>query len=61
MTGDEQCDDGNHESGDGCSSLCRLEEGYVQVNCKTIREMPSLVSQLSLENRQLTKDLGQVF
>ncbi|KAJ1477077.1 hypothetical protein T484DRAFT_1631721 [Baffinella frigidus] len=31
MTGDEQCDDGNHVSGDGCSSLCTLEEGYVQV------------------------------
>jgi cysteine-rich repeat protein len=25
----EQCDDGNTESGDGCSSTCQLEEGVV--------------------------------
>jgi fibro-slime domain-containing protein len=24
-TGSEQCDDGNHDQGDGCSPLCRLE------------------------------------
>ncbi len=28
MEGNEQCDDGNSGSGDGCSSLCRIEDGY---------------------------------
>jgi cysteine-rich repeat protein len=27
--GDEQCDDGNTQSGDGCSSTCALEPGWV--------------------------------
>ena len=31
ITGDEECDDGNAVRGDGCSSLCRLEAGYVHV------------------------------
>ena len=26
--GVEECDDGNTESGDGCSSSCRLEAGF---------------------------------
>ena len=25
----ETCDDGNSKSGDGCSSECKLEDGYV--------------------------------
>lgn len=24
----EECDDGNHYSGDGCSSKCQLEDGW---------------------------------
>jgi len=31
MTDIEECDDGNLRSGDGCSSLCYLEEGYDQL------------------------------
>ena len=27
--GEYQCDDGNIKSGDGCSSECRVEEGYI--------------------------------
>jgi cysteine-rich repeat protein len=29
ITGSENCDDSNHVDGDGCSSLCRLEYGYM--------------------------------
>src|SRR5262245_64650109 len=29
LVGFEECDDGNRASGDGCSSVCRLEPGYV--------------------------------
>ncbi|MDD9936751.1 MAG: DUF4215 domain-containing protein [Myxococcales bacterium] len=29
VAGDEQCDDGNDQSGDGCSVVCQLEDGYV--------------------------------
>ncbi|CAD8077810.1 unnamed protein product [Paramecium sonneborni] len=25
---DEQCDDGNNQTGDGCNSLCQIEKGY---------------------------------
>ena len=33
MTDDsEECDDGNQQSGDGCSSLCTLEGGYDQLD-----------------------------
>eukprot|EP00736_Rhodelphis_marinus_P005663 Rmarinus@m.18712 len=28
VTGEEQCDDGNAISGDGCSSYCFVEDGY---------------------------------
>jgi len=28
LTGNEQCDDGNAESGDGCSATCQIEPGY---------------------------------
>src|SRR6185295_8601844 len=28
ITGNETCDDGNTNSNDGCSSLCRAEAGY---------------------------------
>ncbi len=28
-TADEQCDDGNTQDGDGCSSLCTVENGYL--------------------------------
>jgi cysteine-rich repeat protein len=27
--GSEQCDDGNKVNGDGCSSTCTLESGYI--------------------------------
>mmetsp|Transcript_14182 Transcript_14182/g.33441 ORF Transcript_14182/g.33441 Transcript_14182/m.33441 type:complete len:622 (-) Transcript_14182:216-2081(-) len=27
--GDEECDDGNKEDGDGCSSKCKVEKGFV--------------------------------
>ena len=30
-------------------------------NCKTIRKIPSLLSQIPFENYQLTKNLSQVF
>src|ERR1019366_8685050 len=26
--GDESCDDGNTKSGDGCSSVCEVEQGF---------------------------------
>ena len=29
LEGDERCDDGNAQAGDGCSELCALEPGYV--------------------------------
>jgi fibro-slime domain-containing protein len=32
LTGTEQCDDGNTNSGDGCSSTCQVEPGF---NCPT--------------------------
>lgn len=28
----EKCDDGNLENGDGCSSVCQIETGYVCFN-----------------------------
>ncbi len=28
VNGSEECDDGNHGSGDGCSSRCKVETGY---------------------------------
>lgn len=28
-TSDEACDDGNHDDGDGCSSLCTVEDGFI--------------------------------
>ncbi len=28
VEGDEQCDDGNQGSGDGCSTTCRIEDGW---------------------------------
>jgi cysteine-rich repeat protein len=28
--GNEQCDDGNAKTGDGCSATCQIEKGY---NC----------------------------
>ncbi len=28
ITGKEQCDDGNTQSGDGCSSTCQIEDGW---------------------------------
>jgi len=28
LTGTEQCDDGNAQSGDGCSATCKIEPGY---------------------------------
>lgn len=28
VTGIKQCDDGNREPGDGCSSVCRVEQGW---------------------------------
>ncbi|MFY0578496.1 choice-of-anchor A family protein [Cystobacter fuscus] len=31
-TPDEQCDDGNTANGDGCSSLCAVEDGYLCSN-----------------------------
>jgi cysteine-rich repeat protein len=38
MTDEEECDDGNLESGDGCSSLCKLEEGYEQSDTDPLPE-----------------------
>ena len=32
LRGFEQCEDGNTEDGDGCSSLCELEEGFTCYN-----------------------------
>jgi cysteine-rich repeat protein len=29
IVGDEECDDGNASAGDGCSSSCEVEDGYV--------------------------------
>ena len=29
IAGTEKCDDGNATSGDGCSSTCTIERGYV--------------------------------
>ena len=36
---DEECDDGNYKDGDGCSSECKREDGYVcsGSNSTTIR------------------------
>jgi cysteine-rich repeat protein len=28
LTGQEQCDDGNDQAGDGCSATCQIEEGF---------------------------------
>jgi len=28
----EECDDNNKNSGDGCSSLCKLEESFICLN-----------------------------
>lgn len=35
VVGVEMCDDGNVDNGDGCDSVCQIEEGY---SCETIRE-----------------------
>lgn len=32
VTDEYECDDGNTEDGDGCSSACRVEPGYWKVN-----------------------------
>jgi len=32
MAGLEECDDGNTEDNDGCSSLCKLEDAFDQEN-----------------------------
>ena len=34
IEGNEKCDDGNANSGDGCSSTCTIESGYV---CPLVR------------------------
>jgi cysteine-rich repeat protein len=39
LFGIEQCDDGNHVSGDGCSSLCQVEKSY---ECNTTLDLQSV-------------------
>ena len=34
-----ECDDGNTNDGDGCSSMCKLESGY---KCTTQKEGPDI-------------------
>ena len=36
MTGKETCDDGNNATGDGCSSVCLIEDGYI---CPTLGQL----------------------
>ena len=47
--------------GGGGWALASLVPGQGGLNCKTIRKVPSLLSQLPLENCQRTKNLGQMF
>lgn len=37
--GQVECDDGNQQSGDGCSSECKIEEGYT---CTSYRDKPDV-------------------
>jgi cysteine-rich repeat protein len=43
ITDVEECDDGNVKSGDGCSSLCKLEEGYYQDPALSLSPEPEYV------------------
>lgn len=39
--GNEECDDLNNNNGDGCSSLCTIEEGYSCQNTCITKSYPS--------------------
>jgi cysteine-rich repeat protein len=45
----EQCDDGNSESGDGCSSSCQIESGYVCTSPTSPIDSTNIVGDWSFE------------
>lgn len=52
----EECDDGNTRDGDGCSSDCKLEEGYA---CNTVEEEPPAHLMLPVIIRDfISRELG---
>jgi cysteine-rich repeat protein len=56
ITADEQCDDGNLVSGDGCSSTCTIESDF---ECFTFPMEPTKCSYskpLQVEIQSITKD-----
>ncbi len=47
----EECDDGNRQSGDGCTGACLIENGYVcrLVNCtRVIRKTEESINSLGV-------------
>ena len=56
VNGDEVCDDGNDEDGDGCSSKCKIEIGW---NCRKGSDSKSICTEIACGNGKVEPDLGE--
>jgi cysteine-rich repeat protein len=58
----EECDDGNPNNGDGCSSICLIESGFMCAGepslCELIDSCPSYCVYLNYSNGYCTNSIG---